>query len=350
MSILEGLFSRGNRTLGKAILKAYEDGARFDGWGELMHFSRWENAFKSSDLSMEKLIAGREEDEILPWDNIDIGIEKSFLLEELSKSSTGASTEDCRYEKCCLCGVCDHKVVKIEQFKKDTLLPRHIKKTVHGVPQVKVRVKYEKRGRARFLGHIDSMDKILRMLRKTDINIAYSQGFKPSPKISFSSPIPLGTESLAEYFDVTIEESLSSTAILQILREASPPNFEIVETTLMLSKGPSLTNLVEEEIYLITIPAEIKLKNPLKESIDRFINSENWPIEKKTKKGIKKLDLKLLIKSISNSENNAIELTIDANGGRRVKADDAIAAIVGLSDEEKKSLGVLKTDMTLGSN
>lgn len=344
MSILEGVFSRGDRRLGKAILAAFEQGARFDGWGEKMNYTLWEEAFNKCALSVESYLQKRKEDAILPWDLIDIGIDKSFLLKELEKSALGEETEDCRYTNCFACGVCDHKQIKIESFK-NTQIPHHESKDELYIPlRKKIRVKYAKKDRARFLGHIDTMEKIIRMLRRTAFPLRYSQGFKPAPKVSFSSPIPLGTESLSEYFEFEIEKDISPENILDAMKILSPPNIDILEVTAIQQKEPSLSDAVAEEIYCITVPEEVISGTALAELTESFLKSTQWPTIKKTKKGERTVDLKEIIKSIAIKSICEVEMVLCAKGGRKIKAEDATASIFKLRDSEKKMLRILKTD------
>lgn len=104
-SILEAVIARGDRRVCDVIIKAYELGARFDGWTE--HFKKevWNEAFELCNVSKE-FYANRERsyDEVLPWDIIDSGITKEFLIRENEKAKAAITTRDCRYG-CVNCGI-----------------------------------------------------------------------------------------------------------------------------------------------------------------------------------------------------------------------------------------------------
>lgn len=104
-SYLEGVFARGDRRLSKVVVRAFELGAKFDGWGEFFDLDIWEQAFKETGIDPH-FYANRERsyDEILPWDFIDIGVTKEFLIEENEKAVNGVLTKDCR-STCTGCGV-----------------------------------------------------------------------------------------------------------------------------------------------------------------------------------------------------------------------------------------------------
>ncbi len=103
-SYLEGVFSRGDRRLSKVILQAVKNGCKFDGWGEFFDFEKWMNAFEICRIDPDFYTAReRSYDEILPWDYVDIGVSKKFLINENEKAKQAQTTQNCR-EKCAGCG------------------------------------------------------------------------------------------------------------------------------------------------------------------------------------------------------------------------------------------------------
>jgi radical SAM superfamily enzyme YgiQ (UPF0313 family) len=104
---VESALGRGNRNVGKAILNAWNAGAKFDSWSEYFNADRWFSAFKEEGLDLDRF-AEREIpiDGILPWDHIDMGINKDFLKNELMKSEKGELTQDCRKSGCVFCDIC----------------------------------------------------------------------------------------------------------------------------------------------------------------------------------------------------------------------------------------------------
>lgn len=103
-SYLEGIFARGDRRLSAVILRAVEKGCKFDGWGEHFRFDLWMEAFEELGIDPNFYnLRERSYDEILPWDHIDIGVTKQFLMRENEKAKAGQTTPQCR-EKCSGCG------------------------------------------------------------------------------------------------------------------------------------------------------------------------------------------------------------------------------------------------------
>jgi radical SAM superfamily enzyme YgiQ (UPF0313 family) len=101
---VEGILARGNRRLSKAIEIAYRNGAVFDGWTEYFKYERWLDAFEEAGVDTGIFTRKHNEDELLPWDFIDMGISKDFLLREWRLAKNEATTPNCR-EKCAGCGL-----------------------------------------------------------------------------------------------------------------------------------------------------------------------------------------------------------------------------------------------------
>jgi len=104
LSRLEAVFARGDRRLGPVLEAAVRSGARLDGWDEHFNYAKWYAAFR--DCGVEESFyttRGYSEDEILPWDPIDVGVTKKFLLRERRKAYEGLVTPDCRHG-CAGCG------------------------------------------------------------------------------------------------------------------------------------------------------------------------------------------------------------------------------------------------------
>ncbi|MCD6419384.1 MAG: radical SAM protein, partial [Synergistetes bacterium] len=106
LSLMEGVISRGDRRLSKLIYTAWRLGAKFDSWTENFDIQKWMKAFELTSLEPSFYTRKRPYTEILPWDHIDSGLRKEFLIEEDEKAENGVTTPDCRAGKCIDCGVC----------------------------------------------------------------------------------------------------------------------------------------------------------------------------------------------------------------------------------------------------
>ncbi len=104
VTVLEGIFARGDRRIGKAIMYAYEQGCFFDAWGEYFNYDKWLEAFTACGIDPDfYTMREREVTEILPWDFIDTGIRREFLVHEWEQAKAGVVTPNCKM-RCSGCG------------------------------------------------------------------------------------------------------------------------------------------------------------------------------------------------------------------------------------------------------
>ena len=107
ISFLEGVFSRGDRRLGRVLLAAWRLGAKFDGWSEHFRYEIWLEAFRQAGVDPEFYnLRHRNLAELLPWDHLNTGVNKSYLATEYERAVSATATPDCRRDKCSACGVC----------------------------------------------------------------------------------------------------------------------------------------------------------------------------------------------------------------------------------------------------
>lgn len=112
--IIEAVFARGDRRVGKALLAAWQKGARFDGWSDCFSFERWQEAMNEAGLDID-FYAARERgmDEVFPWEHIQPAVDRRFLRREWEKAQAQQLTHDCRRSSCTGCGVCQKLGVDI---------------------------------------------------------------------------------------------------------------------------------------------------------------------------------------------------------------------------------------------
>jgi radical SAM family uncharacterized protein len=105
LSFLEAVLARGDRKLSRVLVKAWEKGCKFDGWSDLFDFNKWMEAFKECNINPDfYALRERSYEEVLPWDFIDVGVSKAYLIRENEKAKKGELTKDCR-KGCTGCGI-----------------------------------------------------------------------------------------------------------------------------------------------------------------------------------------------------------------------------------------------------
>ena len=107
LSYLEAVLARGDRKVGRVLIKAWEKGCKFDGWSDLFKYEKWMEAFEEAGIDGDfYALRHRKYEEILPWDFIDVGVSKSYLIKENEKAKDEELTRDCRLG-CNACGIND---------------------------------------------------------------------------------------------------------------------------------------------------------------------------------------------------------------------------------------------------
>jgi len=103
---VEGILSRGDRKVGRAVYEAYRLGAIFDEWDDQFDRRIWDEALKIASIDTEGYFKGYSTDETLPWEHISLGVSKKYLVSEYFRSLKEQTTPDCRWTGCTDCSVC----------------------------------------------------------------------------------------------------------------------------------------------------------------------------------------------------------------------------------------------------
>lgn len=283
-SLLEAVFARGDRRLGNVLLRAWQLGARFDGWTEILREDIWQSAFVENSLDPSFYAQReREHDEILPWDHLSGRVEKSFLVQEYEKALAEEFTQDCRWSGCVSCGVCDHKTIAPRLHQSGTLeviSARGGTELSDRVPEHHLYwVRYAKQDSIRFFGQLEVAQAFSRAVRRTGLQAAYSKGFHPHMKLSFGQALPLGLESLVEEAYLTLTEKRDCQEVMTLLNEHLPEGLRIKEVALVNRR--------------LNVPESQRVNYRVSDLIPWGIHSivQNWtkhleePLVKKTKRG-----------------------------------------------------------------
>jgi radical SAM family uncharacterized protein/radical SAM-linked protein len=343
MSWLEGVFSRGDRRITKALLLAWAKGARYDAWSEHFKLDLWIEAFKGAGLNPGfYLRRPRSREEIFPWEHIRSGVSKEYHWKEWKRAQDGQSTPDCRI-RCLDCGVCDLKKIAPvcfkdwnAHFKSEGDLIRPQNSTIN-----KYRLTFSKTGSARHLSHLELIRLFVRAFRRAGLPMVHSRGYHPMPKMSFAYALPVGTESLQETLDIELHVDSSREAIRQNVQGRLPLGIELtsVEEVDRAEKAPR----VKESHYEIFLDGLKVAQNDL----ERFLESSTFPVKKTGKKGARVVDARLLVKKIDLKAPYVIDLVMSHGAGPELKPSDLIKEVFHLEDQDVAGMRILKTAQSL---
>ena len=340
VSYLEGLWARGDRRLSKLLLTAYQKGCRFDGWSDRFDFSVWESAFSEAGINVPfYVVRKRDLDERLPWDHIDMRVQKSFLAKEWLAAQDEQVIPDCRWHSCNECGVCDFKTIQPRLYEVCENRPVACSTAVEKEPGFyKVfQLNYTKTGQARYFAHLELANIIIRALRRAGIPVKYSEGFHPMPKISFDDPLPVGIESLNERFFITVPGHIEAHDIVSRLGLELPEGVGLKACTLSRKKRKTENGI--EETYSVALNGCVFDADRL----ERFSNLQAYMYTRQNRKGRQKsVDLKKVVTHIEMKGPNRMEMRIRKENGVTLRPHEILRHIFGLSRDELKMAKVTK--------
>jgi len=354
MSFLEGIFSRGDERAGAILEAAFHKGCRFDGWSDILRFDLWQEAIAESGINPEDFTRERGIDEILPWDNIDCGVSREFLLEEKQKSEDLTATADCRLDDCQNCGVCDFSTTKnifaAAEENKPVLSSPQVADTIPA-RETKYRFTFSKLNRAGFLSHLELSAALLRALRRSSLAIAYTEGFHPHPKISFATATSVGMESRQEYMDITAQEYLADFNLLKNeINLNLPTGVKILEIRKLSPEEKAIAQATQGFEYELHLPAAIDSSrmSAIKENIEKFLAASNFNIQKVSKGKTVTKDIRPFVQSmILDDAGKKVIFTVSHIQGGSARPTDIIAHILKSDTDEARQIRVVKTKTIL---
>jgi len=350
-SYLEGVFSRGDRRLADLIIKAWHEGARLDSWSDYFNLRRWQECAELCGIDLDFYLRKRGRDELLPWSHLDSGVEDDFLLDELEKTWSGEYTPDCRYHGCQQCGLCDFDTIAPVVHNEDRTDPEtagkrgsdDISQSKNEGGKFRYLVSYSRTGIICFLGHLEFLQVIFRGLRRANIRTNFSQGYNPSPKVSFSPALPVGTESLCESFVMELPEPLDDCQIRSTdLTDVLPEGITINEIRSFEGKLPQEL----QTTYTVHLNTGLSFKD--QEKIKNFMIQRTWMIERQRKGKRKEINIRPIVDTfVIESPTNITMKLITRSGLPGAKPLEILEHILGRPREELLTSSVCKTEWKL---
>lgn len=247
LSMLEAVFARGDRRLGSVLHRAWELGCRFDSWGEHFKYDAWLKAF--DDCGIDPAFYAnrkRNEDEVLPWDHIDVGVTKKHLLREKKRAEKGEVTPNCM-ESCVGCGasvfgqgICSNytgskksgKVNDDDLAEQNRSLIKQARqtdgRTASDRPVSSIRIRFARGESVKFLSHLDLMKVFERAVRRSGLQVSYSKGFNPHPQMVLGLPLNVGMTSECEHADFQLDVEIEPREFVQRLNDSLPDGIRVM--------------------------------------------------------------------------------------------------------------------------
>ncbi len=210
--------------------RAFRQGAVFDAWNDLLRKDVWFPLLRSCPTRVP------EPGDALPWDMVDTGVCREWLLEEYRRAGEGLSTPDCREAGCTGCGACPGDVPPLPGDVPELPEPGSPRADV---PQTRLRLRYSREGLARFTSHLDAVRMWGRAVRRAGVPVCMGAGFARRPFLKFGHPLPLGMASTAEYLDVFLHSPMPPGEAAARLGAVLPEGFRVLAAALVPLHDPA---------------------------------------------------------------------------------------------------------------
>ncbi|MEC9466322.1 MAG: TIGR03960 family B12-binding radical SAM protein [Myxococcota bacterium] len=359
-SFLEGVLSRGDRRLADALEEAARVGCRLDAWGEHHNHDLWMGVFERTlapyGIEPSQYLGERSEDSPLPWEHLDAGILRKFLLRDRKASYKEATIEDCALnDYCYACGGCDKgdpytkrkdengkrvydlvPVVRSAEKARATGLkildskPEEVEREdpLSQNETTRLLFRFAKLGRALHQSHLDIREFILRAMRLSGMPVRYSQGNTPRPKVSFSPACPTGIESEAEYFEADCAGIVDGRTYAEAMGAYLPEGICILNVEEIETSRPAINHRLTSMTFQAGFGGDAS-EAELRNCVERFIGSDTAPVLVRRKKKPRILDARACLGDVA-VVGTMLHVQVLFGGNRAtLKVREAIGAIVG---------------------
>jgi radical SAM-linked protein len=275
---------RGDRSMAEAVRIAHSKGCRFDGWTEHFDWDRWQEAFAEAGISLPEELAARSFEQELPWSHIEKGQSVAKLRQERQRTSLKMRDY-----------VSPEPANTIQSAEPTVQFGRSKKRSAGRAAAVaptknKVRLKWGRSDRFRYMSHLDTLRLLERTLRRSRLPVAYSQGFNPTMKLSFGPPLSVGFTSECELLEIVLDQNWSPS-MLEQLRRCVPEGLDLHEARVVHLKTPSLASVLNRASYSVDL-SDWDDMDSLNEQISEVLRSDTLETERTTKDKTKTVDIR----------------------------------------------------------
>ena len=185
---------------------------------------------------------------------------------------------------------------------------------------MKIRIRFAKQGHMKYIGHLDMVRYFQKVMRRANVDIAYSEGFSPHQKMSFAAPLSVGITSKGEYFDIEVISTDSSKKMIEALNQQNVEGVDILSYKLLPEGAKNAMSIVAGADYFVYI------NNISKDILTDFYNQSSITVLKKTKRSEKMIDIKPMIYELK-CQDNGIFMKVAQGSAANLKPDLVIKAL-----------------------
>ena len=190
----------------------------------------------------------------------------------------------------------------------------------------------------KFIGHLDMVRYFQKVMRRGEIDVAYSEGFSPHQKMSFAAPLSVGVLSKGEYFDMEVNSTLSTKEAIEKINEQNVEGVKVLSYKLLPDNAKNAMAVMSAADYFVYTDIFTD------DDITGFINQDSINVIKKTKKSEKEVDIKPLIYSIK-KEDNGIFIKLAQGSAQNLKPELVVTALENFTQKSDTSYIYERLDM-----
>lgn len=330
ISLLEGVFARGDRALGPLLETARGLGCCFDGWTDRFDSNRWQQAMETTGIDPAAYTGQRLDlNAALAWDHIDIGVTKAFLQEQWQRAAAAQTTPDCRHGDCQGCGLCDFDAIQPRLAPQGPIVIDSPPPAVPGDQDLDIF--FSKTGLARYLSHLEVMKVFERALRRAGLSLAFSKGFHPKPRMVFADALPVGMASCREKLTIGLATAADPVQVMQRLNAGLPEGLTVTAclpaAAARQAKGPTLYRIEADDGVFD------------QKAIDSFRQQPSWPIAKGASR---RVDLKAAVTQLVLTGPATVQMGLQPVEGIVLRPADVLRAVWGWDEAALDRATIIK--------
>lgn len=316
-SIIEAFLARADRRVSKAIYTAWQKGMRFDQWKDKFNFEIWTESIKEAGFDLNFYVYRRRGfDEVLPWEHINLGVDKQFLYNDYQN------------------GIKETAISVLGKEKQVTKLPENISSVKKEIFETKFRVllKFSRSGYVKYISQLEQIDFFRRALKRTTLPLAYTNGFSPQVKAAFGPAIAVGCESDCEYVDLSLTQKTDIETIKKEVSKILPEGYTLISAKYVPLRLPSIEGLVNLAQYTV------KGVNIKQQDIDDYLKQDKILITKVKKGKETVVDVKELIQNMQVVDDNTMRVFLRFGPAKNIKLEKILQNLLKIQEKNVKML------------
>ena len=306
---ISAVLARGDRSLSRLIAMAAREGFRFCDQQEHFDQTRWLEWASECGADIEALNRPMPFSAKLPWSYIDSGLSAETLAQMRQMTSKEVVVAGVQ-AKAVVSPVAKESAPVAEFGRSKKKL---VSRVLSAPTKNQVRIRWGRTERLRYLAHLDSLRIFERTIRRSQLPVAWSGVERPTMKVSFGPPLPLGFTSECEFVDITLGVNLT-TQMMESFQRALPPGLQLHESRVIFGKPQSLSASLNRAVYTLSLDRLPISEEEAAQRVARFMEQKVREIIRETKSGTTTIDIRPVVHALA-IQDRLLKMTLGIGEG-----------------------------------